>query len=151
MRYCETNGNRIFIIRLEDGEIVQDSIEEFAAAKNIRYAKLQLIGGVDKGSILIVGPKNGRSEIIDPMKHTLHEMHEAIGNGTIFPDANGIPRLHCHLACGREDQTICGEIREGVKVWHVMEVVLTELNECDVSRKKDLATGFELLYPGTRF
>lgn len=151
MRYCETKENRIFVIRLEDGEIIQDCIEEFAATKNIRYAKLQLLGGVDKGSILIVGPERGRSEIIQPILHTLHEMHEAVGNGTIFPNEHGKPTLHCHLACGRESQTICGEIREGVKVWHVMEVVLTELNECDATRQIDSITGFELLTPSFQF
>ena len=131
--------------------MVQDSIEQFASSKNIRFAKLQLLGGVDEGSILIVGPKESRAEFIEPMKHTLHEMNEAVGNGTIFPDEQGIPRLHCHLACGRGDHTICGEIREGVKVWHVMEVVITELDECDATRKKDVSTGFDLLYPGKRF
>lgn len=151
MRYCETYEKRVFIIRLEDGEVLQDSIEKFAATKNIRYAKLQMLGGVDKESILTVGPREGRAEIIEPMKHSLDEMHEAVGNGTIIPDEQGIPRLHCHLACGRGNNTICGEVREGVKVWHVLEIIMTELNECDVIRKRDFLTGFELLYPGREF
>lgn len=151
MRYTETKEKRIFIIRLEDGEIIQDSIEEFARSNNIRYAKLQLLGGVDKGSILIVGPKEGRAETIEPMQHMLAEMHEAVGNGTIFPDEEGNPLLHCHLVCGRGDTTICGEIREGVKVWHVMEIIITEFGDCEAVRKKDTETSFELLFPGEEF
>lgn len=151
MRYSETKGKRVFVIRLEDGEIIQDSIEQFAVAKNIRYATLQLLGGIDKGSVLIVGPRESRVSLIEPLKITINEMHEAVGNGTIFPDEQGIPRLHCHLACGRENQTVCGEIREGVKVWHVMEVIITELADCDAVRKYDKTIGFKLLYPGKRF
>lgn len=151
MRYSETKGKRVFIIRLEDGEIIQNSIEQFAVAKNIRYATLQLLGGVDKGSVLIVGPKESRANFIEPLKYTLNEMHEAVGGGTIFPDEKGVPRLHCHLVCGRENQTICGEIREGVKVWHVMEVVITELADCDAVRKYDKIIGIKLLYPGNKF
>jgi predicted DNA-binding protein with PD1-like motif len=151
MRYCETRDKRVFILRLEDGEMLQDCIELFAASKDIRCAKVYLLGGVDAGSILIVGAEKGRAKTIQPMRHLLPEMYEAVGNGTIFPDQKGIPRLHCHLACGRKNHTICGEIRDGVKVWHVMEVVITELDECDVLRKKDPVTGFELLFPANRF
>lgn len=151
MRYCETNEKRVFIIRLEDGEIIQERIEQFAIAKGIHFAKLQVLGGVDKGSILIVGPKEGRASTIEPLKYILDEMHEAVGNGTIIPDEKGIPRIHCHLACGREGKTICGEIRDGVKVWHIMEVIITELAECHVTRKHDVASGFELLYPDCEF
>jgi predicted DNA-binding protein with PD1-like motif len=151
MRYCETNEKRVFIIRLEDGEIIQDSIERFAVAKNIHYARIQLLGGIDKGSVLIVGPKESRSAVIEPIKYTIHDMHEAVGNGTIFPDEQGTPRLHCHLACGRESTTVCGEIREGVKVWHVMEVVITEFENCNAIRRLDKTIGFDLLYPGSKF
>ena len=35
----------------------------------------------------------------------------------------------------------------GVKVWHVLEVVLTELVGSTARRRPDSATGFELLEP----
>jgi predicted DNA-binding protein with PD1-like motif len=151
MRYCETSEERVFVIRLEDRENIQQSIEDFAFRKNILYARVQMLGGVDKGSILIAGASEGRAEIIEPMRNELKEMHEAVGNGTIFPDSKGMPRLHCHLACGRQNNTVCGEIRDGVFVWHVMEVIITELSSCDAYRKHDPSTGFELLYPGESF
>ncbi len=146
MKFTETKSGRIFVIRLEDGEIVQEQIEKFASEKNISSAKVQLIGGVDKGSRLIVGPKRGRSATIEPILYILDEMHEAVGSGTIFLNERKIPKLHCHLVCGRNEKTICGEIREGVKVWHVMEVVITELTDCNAFRRRDSITGFELLY-----
>ncbi len=148
MKYAEAKKGRIFIIRLEDGEIVQEQIEKFARNKKIRSAKVQLLGGVDKGSKLIVGPKEGRSAIIEPMIYILDEMHEAIGNGTIFLNEEKVPKLHCHIVCGRGNGVVCGEIRKGVIVWHVMEVIITELLHCNAIRKKDNKTDFELLMPG---
>jgi predicted DNA-binding protein with PD1-like motif len=106
-----------------------------------------MLGGVDKGSRLIVGPKESRSSTITPMVITLDDMHEAVGNGTIFQNEKGKPKLHCHLTCGRNDKTLCGEIREGVKVWHVMEVIITEIENCNAIREFDELTGFELLQP----
>lgn len=147
MKYTETLPGRVFVIRLEDGEIIQEKIEKFASEKGILSAKVQLLGGVDKGSKLIVGPKESRASEIIPIVVTLDDMHEAVGNGTIFRNKSGMPSLHCHLSCGRNRNTICGEIREGVKVWHVMEVIITELINCNAVRRYDKLTGFELLQP----
>lgn len=147
MRYTSAKQGRVFVIRLEDGEVLQESIENFALKMGICSAKLQLLGGADKGSKLIVGPREGRASVIEPMIHILDEMHEVVGNGTIFLNEQNIPRLHCHVVCGRKDKTICGEIREGLVVWHVMEVIITELVDCDARRYIDPNTGFELLYP----
>ncbi len=151
MKYSEAKEGRIFIIRLEDGEIIHERIEKFALKKKIHSAKVQLLGGVDRGSKLIVGPKEGRAAVLNPMIHILEEMYEATGNGTIFINEEQIPKLHCHMVCGRGKKAVCGEIREGVIVWHVMEVIITELTHADTIRKIDKHTGFELLEPGNNF
>jgi predicted DNA-binding protein with PD1-like motif len=52
-----------------------------------------------------------------------------------------------HLACGREQSTITGCVRRGVKIWHVLEVVITELVDCTAGRPVDPITGFKLLIP----
>jgi predicted DNA-binding protein with PD1-like motif len=109
------------------------------------------LGNVDKGSKFIVIPKKGRADKIVPVLFELTEMHKATGNGTIFPDKNGIPKLHCHIICGRGEKTICGEIRSGIRVWHVLEVIIGELIGCKAIRKLDKLTGFELLQPDKAF
>ena len=151
MKYTTALTGKEYILRLEDGEIVQDSIEHFARTMGISSARIQMLGGIDKGSRIIVGPKEGRAETIEPVVHVLDEMYEVVGNGTIFCNEQGVPKLHCHLACGRGTRTLCGEIREGVIVWHVMEVIITELKKCDALRKHDPVTGFELLLPENEF
>jgi predicted DNA-binding protein with PD1-like motif len=52
-----------------------------------------------------------------------------------------------HMACGRQSETVTGCIRTGVKVWHVMEIVLFELMDSTSRRILDSQTGFKLLVP----
>lgn len=147
MKVSEAKTGRVFLIRLEDGDILHEEIEYFAAEKGIRAATLTAVGGVDAGSRLIVGPEEGRAEKIVPMEHVLDDAYEVTGAGTIFPDEEGAPILHMHLACGRGDKTVTGCVRCGVKVWHVLEIILTELSETQAARRPDAATGFNLLCP----
>ena len=147
MKFSEAKTGRVFVIRLEDGDVLHEEIERFATANGVRAATLTAVGGVDAGSRLIVGPEEGRSEKIVPMEHVLDEVCEATGTGTIFSDEKGSPILHMHLACGRGDQTITGCVRRGVKVWHILEVVLMELTETSASRCYDSLVGFKLLNP----
>lgn len=147
MQYSEASYGRIFVIRLEDGDIVHESIEAFAGQQSIKAAALVIIGGADKKSRLVVGPQDGRAEKIVPMTHLLSNVHEVAGTGTIFPDKNGKPVLHMHMACGRNNDTVTGCVRTGVQVWHVMEVVLFELVDSSARRIHDPVTGFELLNP----
>jgi len=147
MKFSEAQTGRTFIIRLEDGDILHEEIERFAADREIRAATLSAVGGVDAGSHLIVGPAGGRAPDIVPMETVLDNVYEATGSGTLFPDEAGHPVLHMHLACGRGEKTITGCVRRGVKVWHVLEVILIELTGTRAVRRMDTATGFKLLDP----
>jgi predicted DNA-binding protein with PD1-like motif len=147
MRYSEAKQGRIFIIRLENGDIVHKKIEKFSREKSIKAAALIILGGADKGSKFIVGPEHGRRELIIPMEHVLDNVHEIAGTGTIFPDEKGKPILHMHMACGRKTSSVTGCVRKGVKVWHVMEVILFELVDTTAVRAFEPTTGFELLRP----
>jgi len=147
MKYSEARRGRTFVIRLEDGDVLHEEIERFAAEKSIRAASLIAVGGADEGSRLVVGPEDGRASPVIPMEHVLDNVHEIAGVGTLFPDRDGNPILHMHMACGRKASAVTGCVRRGVKVWHVMEVILTELTDTKAVRKLDAATGFELLSP----
>ncbi len=147
MKYCEAKQGRIFVLRLEDGEVVHETIEKFARDHHIRAASLIVLGGADSGSVLVTGPDQGRQFPISPKIRELDDVHEVTGTGTLFPDETGSPVLHMHMACGRGDTTITGCIRKGVKVWQVMEVTIHELAGAVGVRKKDDATGFAMLVP----
>ncbi len=147
MKYAEARQGRIFIIRLEDGEIFHEVIERFAGEQGIERAYLNVVGGADRGSRLVVGPEESRTYPVNPMVHELYDAHEIVGTGTLFPDDEGNPVVHLHMACGREENTVTGCIRSGVKVWHVMEVILVELLNNTARRLPDPTTGFKLLIP----
>jgi len=147
MKYTEAKQGRVFLIRLEDGETVHEEIEKFAREQSITAAAMIIIGGADEGSKLVVGPERGRAKPINPMEHILDNVHEITGTGTLFPDDEGNPTLHMHMACGRNANTLTGCIRNGVKVWQIMEVVLFELIDTTGKRVLDPDLGFKLLNP----
>jgi predicted DNA-binding protein with PD1-like motif len=147
MKYSQAEQGRIFIIRLEDGDIIHEEIEKFAFEKSIKAAAMIIIGGADKNSKLVVGPEDGRREPIVPMEQILDNVNEIVGTGTIFPNDKGDPVLHMHVACGRQASTVTGCVRKGVKTWHVLEVILFELVDTTAVRALDPVTGFELLRP----
>lgn len=51
------------------------------------------------------------------------------------------------MACGRSGATVTGCIREGVKVWRVMEVIIQELLGTEAKRVVEEPLGLKLLHP----
>ena len=147
MKFSQATQGRTFVIRLEDGDILHEEIERFAREQSIKAAALIAVGGADIGSKLIVGPEKGRSKPVSPMEHILENVYEIAGTGTLFPDENGNPALHMHIACGRKASTVTGCVRKGIKVWHIMEIILVELTDSTGVRIFDSQTGFNMLIP----
>ena len=147
MKFSECKRGRTFVIRLEHGDVLHEAIEKFAREMSILAGVLVVVGGADKGSTLVTGPESGDAFPVEPLSRVLDNVHEIAGTGTLFPDEKGQPLLHMHIACGRRDSTTTGCIREGVKVWQVMEVILIELTQTGSVRVFDANTGFHLLDP----
>jgi len=147
VKYACARLGRALIVRLEDGDVVHDSIEAAARAEGVGRAAVLLLGGADDGSRVVVGPEQGRAEHIVPMERVLRGAHEVAGVGTIFPDESGRPVLHLHAAFGRDDRVVAGCIRRGVLTWVVGEAVVIELLDSAAARRLDPETGFELLDP----
>lgn len=147
MKYCTARQGRTFILRLEDGDILHECVEKFAAEQGIRAAWLLAVGGADARSRLVVGPKLGRGDPVEPQTLELTDAHEVAGVGTLFPDESGSPILHMHMAAGRGDKAVTGCVRTGVITWHVLEIILVELLDHNSVRQLDKKLGFKLLVP----
>jgi len=147
LKYSKAKLGRVFIVRLEHGDILHEKIEALAKKEKIQRASVIIVGGIDKTSKLVVGPEKGNASPVIPMELLVNNVHEISGTGTIFPDAKGKPVLHMHIACGRKNKTITGCVRKGVKIWYVGEVIILELLGSKAFRKIDKTTGFELLNP----
>ena len=149
MQASEGKIGRVFIVRLEDGDVVPGCIEAFAIEKKIKMAGVTLIGGIGEGQI-VVGPRYSDAMPPDPMLLPLDGAHEVVGIGLIVPDDHGIAKLHIHASLGRAGQAKTGCLRPGVKTWLVGEAVIYEILGASAARMPDKKTGFELLQTKTR-
>jgi len=57
MKASEGRMGRVFVVRLEDGDVLPDCIERFAAEKGISVGHVILVGGIGSGEV-VVGPRN---------------------------------------------------------------------------------------------
>jgi predicted DNA-binding protein with PD1-like motif len=150
MQYTEGRMGRVSVLRLEDGERLNDTLEAFARQQGLAHALAFYLGGSASGSQVVVGPEAGRLDAIVPLIHQLSGSQEVLALGTLVPDASGAPVLHMHAAAGREGRATVGCTRAGVDVWLVGEVVLLEILGIAARRQKDPQTGFELLTVGPK-
>ncbi|MFC2007561.1 PPC domain-containing DNA-binding protein [Chloroflexota bacterium] len=144
MKASEGKLGRVFILRLEDGDVVPDCIERFAEEQGISTGHVILVGGIGEGSI-IVGPRHSEERPPAPMLLPIDGAHEVAGVGILASDEDGKPVLHIHAALGRSGNTITGCLREGVTTWLVGEVIIYEIHSADVARVRDKESGFALL------
>ena len=144
MKSAEGRMGRVFVLRLEDEDIIPQCIEQFATEKGIAAGHVVLLGGVNKGNV-VVGPKSSTEKPPCKMLLPIDEAHEIVASGIIAPDENGMPILHIHGALGRSGHTMTGCLREGVSVWLVCEVIIYEILDADINRVLDKDSGFVLL------
>ena len=135
MKYSEAQWGRVFILRLEAGEVLHETLEKFARDHDISGAAVIVVGGGGKDSTLIVGPRDSNSKVVDAMEYILEDAHEIMGTGTLFKSEEGDPVLHMHVSAGRADKSITGCVRRGVKVWGVLEVVIFEIKNTTAVKK----------------
>ncbi|NQU21656.1 MAG: DNA-binding protein [Candidatus Nealsonbacteria bacterium] len=137
---------RVFVIRLEEGDVVPDCIEQFAAENDVAVGQVILMGGIGGGEV-VVGPRISEQRPPDPMLLPVDGAHETVAVGVLAPTEDGRPVLHIHGAMGRSGNTLTGCLRGGVTTWVVGEVILSEILGSGAKRLKEPDTGFVLLRP----
>lgn len=144
MKASEGRIGRVFLIRLEDGDILPACIEQFAAEHGVTAGYALLLGGIGSGEV-IVGPRDSSAMPPDPMALPIDGAHEVSGVGILAPGPDGKPTLHVHAALGRAGRTMTGCLRKGVKTWVVGEAILVEISGAQARRLQDEKCGFALL------
>ena len=147
MKACQGKMGRVFVIRLEHGDVVPGCIERFAEENGVSVGHAVLVGGIGGGEV-VVGPRCSQEMPPQPMLLPVDGAHEVVGVGVLVPDEDGKPVLHIHAALGRSGQTMSGCLRPGVETWLVGEVVLYEILGVKAVRVRDGESGFSLLEPG---
>jgi predicted DNA-binding protein with PD1-like motif len=145
MKYTEAKQGRLFILRLEHGDVITDTIQGFAKEKGIQSAYVQIVGGAEKGSKIVVGPEDGQATKPQKIYHHTAGVTEMFGVGTLFTNETGEPKLHLHSSFGRGEDAKTGCCWPGVVTWHIGEVIIHEILTDKASRKLNKDNGFELL------
>ena len=144
MKATEGHIGRVFVLRLEDGDVVPDCIERFAQEKNISTGQVILVGGIGSGKI-VVGPRDSDEMPPTPVLLPVDGAHEVVGVGIIAPDKDGKPTLHIHASLGRSDKALTGCLRPGVTTWLVGEAIIYEILGAKAARLPDPESGFDLM------
>ena len=144
MKASEGCIGRVFVVRLEDGDMLPGCLERFAVEKSIKVGQVILIGGIGDGQV-VVGPRDSGEMPPQPILLPVDGAHEVVGAGIIAPDADGQPVLHIHAALGRSGHTLTGCLRPGVGTWLVGEAIIYEILDTNAARLPDKDSGFNLL------
>lgn len=130
MKATEGQVGRVFVMRLEDGDVIPGCIERFAEEKGISVGHAIMLGSVGAGQV-VAGP------VLIPVEGE----HEVLGLGVIAPGDDGKPMLHMHGALGLSGHTLTGCTRPGVTISAMAEVVIYEILGTRVARLTDKETG----------
>jgi predicted DNA-binding protein with PD1-like motif len=142
MQYQIGKPGRIVVARFGDGDDVLGGISGICRSEGIRAACFNVVGGM-KGGRYVVGPETEEMPPI-PVWRELQESHEAVGFGTVFWD-NNQPKVHFHGAYGKWDSVKAGCLREGSEAFLVLEVVITEILDVDITRELDPVSNMVLM------
>ncbi|MEN6611450.1 MAG: DUF296 domain-containing protein [Methanoregulaceae archaeon] len=141
MQYAEGRPGRIFVLRVDHGEDLLATVRQFLADKDVKSGSLFFLGALSEAH-LVSGPVEPVLPPV-PRKYLLEGGWELAGMGTIYPGEGG-PALHLHAALGRGESSRTCCLREFVKVYLVMEVVIFEFTGFSAERKLDPVTGVHL-------
>lgn len=136
---------RVVVARFNGDEEVLGNLREIARKENMRAAVVYLVGGMQKGR-MVVGPEKDELPPV-PVWREVNESNEVLGIGTIFWEGDE-PKIHLHGAFGKRDEVKVGCLRENSEAFLVLEAVMIELKDIDAVREFDPAVGLSLLKLG---
>jgi predicted DNA-binding protein with PD1-like motif len=142
MQYSEGHLGRVFILRMDDGEDLIESIQKIAEEKSVESGMILFLGALKNGRV-VTGPE---VPVIPPIPHfeAFDSAWEVFGMATVYPSAAG-HKIHMHSSMGRCKNTIVGCIREKAPIYLIIEAVLIEFKGLSARRELDEKTKLYLL------
>ncbi len=134
MQYSEGSLGRVFVLRMDHGEDLIESLQKFLQEKKIKTCTAFFMGALRDGRA-VTGPK---LPTVPPLPHyeAYESAWEVFGMATIYQSVEG-PKLHIHSAMGRGRQSILGCIRDKAEVYLIVEAVLFEIFGLNAERVWD--------------
>ena len=131
MEYRTGRMGRVFYVRFDHGDDLLEGLQALVLKEEIHCAWFELFGGQRRTSV-VVGPEEPVMPP-SPVWRQLDDVRELCGIGSVFRD-RGEPLVHLHGALGHRGETITGCIRERAEVYLVVEAVVYELLDMEISR-----------------
>ena len=127
-----------FLVRLDKGEEVINTLTEFVSEKNIHSGLISGIGAIEDATLGVFN--HGLKQYITRMHRGLLEVSNLRGNVTVREDT-GRPFIHCHVTLASESQeAIAGHLfQAGVAV--TLEVYIKVFEE-PLNRRQDPDMGY---------
>ncbi len=142
MQYTQGSLGRIFVMRFEPGELLNETIQKFVVTKRIKTGLMVFLGALERGD-LVSGPKKA---VVPPVPNWVHfrDGWEVMGIASIFSGSQG-SSIHIHSSLGKNEKVLTGCIRKNAKVFIVLEAVLFELRGVSARKELNPETGLTLL------
>jgi predicted DNA-binding protein with PD1-like motif len=134
MQYTEGQIGRVFVVRIDDGEDMLESLRTFIAGKEIRAGSITFLGALMSGR-MVTGPEE---PVIPPVPHFVmfEGGWEVFGIGTIYPGEGG-PHIHFHASVGRSGHALTGCLREQATTYLIVEAIIHEFVGLTARREFD--------------
>ena len=133
MEYFSTEKTgRIFVLRLDSGDYLLESIESLVQKENIKDAVVvSAIGTLDEYRVHWVTTTGFPAE--NHFEHWKDKPLELASVGGVI--ANGKP--HLHIVVSDSEKAYSGHLEKGCRVLYLAEIVIIELKSLDLSREYD--------------
>lgn len=114
MKYTQGFMGRVFIARLDDGDSIKDSVENICIREGIRYAAVNLVGGLKDEK----------------------RCGKLVGYGLVL-QKNKKPNFLFHASIGNKDETFVGQSDSNVLADQIVECFVMELDGIGAIRAFD--------------
>ena len=141
MQYSEGQIGRVFVVRIDDGEDMLQSLRQFVLDKNVLTGSILFLGALMNGR-MVTGPEE---PVIPPVPHFVmfEGGWEVFGVGTVYPGEGG-PHIHFHATVGRSGHALTGCLRENARTYLIVEAIITEYTGLAARREFDEKTQLQL-------
>ena len=138
----DSGGQRTFVVVLETGDEVMQSLASFARDEGLSAAQLTAIGAFSHAVLAYFDWETREYQRIPVTEQV--EVASMLGDVALDPE--GEVALHIHLVLGRRDGTALAGHLDEAHVRPTLEVVLTESPE-HLRKVKDPESGLALIRP----
>jgi predicted DNA-binding protein with PD1-like motif len=138
------HGTRTFVVALERGDRLVESIAGFAAAEGLAASEFTAIGALESATLAFFDPESREYAEI-PVDEQV-EIASLNGRITRPEGGEGNPHLHVHCVLGRADgSAVAGHLIEA-RVRPTAEVLITD-SPTELHRRTDPDSGLQVIDP----